>query len=232
MDYCREFEQRLLKVDCKYSDRESRNKCASEWITKIIAPMGGSILNIGGGGKRHLQSKLGDLYRVFEVDIQGDCDLVFDLDSGSLPLEGKTFKLSCAFDVLEHLENFHAVLDDIYRVSEDGVLLSLPIATGEAVWSNIVRLLKRSDPYESGVRNKFYGLPLYPPKDRHRWWLPFVDIVRYFTHFEEVNGVRVKYAIPYRSTKGLKKMIIKRIIGKERFYELFVPYIWVYIDKK
>jgi hypothetical protein len=231
MDYWKEFEARMLEIDCSYIDREDRNRFASEWISSQILPQGGDILNIGGGGKRHLQSKLGDSYQVFEVDLQGDCDLLFDLDSGSLPLEGKTFNLSCAFDVLEHLENFHSVLDDIFRVSKNGVLLSLPVATGQALWSNFIFLSNRLDSHQSGVRNKFYGLPLSSPKDRHRWWLSFADIVRYFTYFEEANSATVRFAIPFRSTKGFKKSLIKLLIGRERLYELFVPYVWIHIDK-
>ena len=232
MNYCREFEGRLLSIDCKYANREDRNRFASEWISGSILPEGGNILNIGGGGKRHLQSKLGASYQVFEVDLDGDCDLIFDLDSGPLPLEGKAFDLSCAFDVLEHLENFHSVVDEIVRISRDGVLLSLPVATGEAIWSNFLFLLDRANPYESGVRNKFYGLPLSPPADRHRWWLSFADIIRYFVNYEKMNGVVVKFAVPSVSINGFKKKVLKRMMGRDRFYELFVPFVWVYIAKE
>jgi len=232
VDYHQEFKSRLLSVDCKYTDREDRNRFAAGWISSSILPEGGTILNIGGGGKRHLQSKLGAFYQVFEVDLDGDCDLKFDLDSGPLPLEGKAFDLSCAFDVLEHLENFHSVLDEIVRISRGGVLLSLPVATGQAILSHFLYLTERANPYESGVRNKFYGLPLSPPADRHRWWLSFADIVRYFVNYETKNGVTVKFAVPSSSINGLKKRVIKVILGQDRFHELFVPYVWVHIRKE
>lgn len=231
MDYIEEFEKRLLPVDCQYCDREDRNRFAAEWISKDILPHGGRILNIGGGGRRHLQSKLGNQYEVFEIDMQGDCDLVFNLDSGPLPLEDEKFQLSCAFDVLEHLENFHSVLDEIFGVSSEGLLISLPISTGEALFVNILGLSTRNDHNNSGVRNKYYGLPLIAPVDRHRWWLSFVDVVRFFVKFEEKEGVKVNFAIPYRSVKGFRKMLLRKIIGRSRFYEIFVSDIWILISK-
>ncbi|WP_156777543.1 hypothetical protein [Synechococcus sp. RS9916] len=227
----KDFSDRLISFDCSYGSREERNLSASQFIRSFVLSDSGSILNIGGGGKRHLSQSLPNSYDVFEVDIQGDCDLLFNLDSGPLPSEIGSFDLCCAFDVLEHLENFHSVLEDLYSFSKRSILITLPVATGEVFSNSFYRPFFARDCSENGFYNKYYGLPLQPPADRHRWFLTFADIVRYFLDFEERHSCKVNFAVPFSSRNTLKKKFFYKILGPLRASEVFVPYVWIWIKK-
>ena len=86
-------------VNPTYVDRQDRNRFAAEQLksTKITR-----ILNIGGGGARHLQATLANNeIEVFEIDITGECDLKVNLDElSALPFEDNSFDVVCGFDVL------------------------------------------------------------------------------------------------------------------------------------
>ena len=62
------------------NNRTGRN----EFVAKKLISDDSSILNIGGGGERHLQTALHRCGKsnssVFEIDITGDCDLFLNLD--------------------------------------------------------------------------------------------------------------------------------------------------------
>ena len=96
-----------------YEDREDRNR----WASSIIKDFPGrKLLNLGGGGERHLGKHLGPQWSVHEIDITGDCDTRLNLDQiDRLPFEDEFFDTSCAFEVLEHLEQFHLVAKEMYR---------------------------------------------------------------------------------------------------------------------
>jgi len=226
-DLVAEFERRLdTGVDVVYRNREDRNRFAASYIKRIGATR---ILNLGGGGRRHLAGKLGDGYAVFEADMVGDCDLNTDLDEiERLPFGDGHFELSCAFDVLEHLENFHLVNRELYRVASKGMLISLPNAA-PAILSEVLPNRSQTIPnVHHGVYTKFYGLPLERPRDRHRWWLFFQDIVRFYIWFAANNGCEVTFAVPRPS---IARKILAKTIGKRLYYTFFCPYVWIWLRK-
>lgn len=213
-------------VDAGYTDREDRNRFASEQMVKLG---GRKILNLGGGGERHLSAQLPGDYQVYEVDIVGDCDLKLNLDkTDSLPFEDKSFDISCAFDVLEHLESFHLMNEEMYRVSRSFVLLSLPISSYE-IYHNVLKNKPQKRPdLNRGIFSKYYGLPLVVPEDRHRWWLYFGDIVRYYTWFSRLKNTKVEFWVPLpRGKMGL----LKKLIGGHLYYTFFCPHVWVLIER-
>ena len=83
-----------------YEDREDRNR----WASSIIKDFPGrKLLNLGGGGERHLGKHLGPQWSVHEIDITGDCDTRLNLDQiDRLPFEDEFFDTSCAFEVLDN----------------------------------------------------------------------------------------------------------------------------------
>lgn len=225
----RKFKDRYNKdIIPFYQDREDRNR----WAASIIKTFPGKqLLNLGGGGKRHLAKHLGPQWSVHEVDITGDCDTKLNLDKiDRIPFDDDFFDTCCAFEVLEHLENFHLIADEMYRVSKSTIFISLPNAATEAY-----RMLRNqktpSDPLENGVYDKFYGLPLKVPKDRHRWWFTFEDIVRYFLWFEKKESCRVEFYVP-QPDPTVKRKLFRLIFGDRIFLNFFCNNIWIKIDKK
>ena len=225
------LEKRLLRtVNPVYDSRNQRNVFASNLIkSELVLPNGGSILNIGGGGKRHLAQNIDSpMYNVFEVDISGDNDLKFNLDCGSrLPLLDDTFDLCCAFDVLEHLEDFHACFDDLCRISSDKILVSLPIASFEFFW-DMVASLKIKTLKDSTYLSKFYSLRESPTQDRHRWWLTLDDILRFCQSRENKYELSFNFALPQLSRR---KHLLSKLFGPYRTRNLLYPWIWILINK-
>lgn len=215
-------------VDPFYLDRMGRNEFAATQLKK--SPSVTKILNIGGGGQRHLAACLNDArITVTEVDIQGDCDLKINLDTiAELPYEDESFDVVCAFDVLEHLESFHLINDEMFRVAKDFVLISLPNSAAEIFYDVLWGRAQKEQNINRGVFSKFYGLPLKTPDDRHRWWLYFHDIIRFYFLFSLEKSVKVEYWIP---TLNFKKRLFRTVFGKHIYYTFFCPTVWIKIYK-
>jgi ubiquinone/menaquinone biosynthesis C-methylase UbiE len=224
----KEFRKRRdPKLVPAYDDREARNR----WAASVVKTFpGDSVLNLGGGGKRHLQKHLGPDRSVHEVDITGDCDTKLNLDGiDRLPFDDGSFDTCCAFEVLEHLERFHLICDEMYRVSRFRMLISLPNSAVEIV--TICRNTRNyNDPFENGVYSKFYGMPLKPPEDRHRWWLTFEDIIRYFIWFEQAKSCRVRFFIP-DDASTLKRKFFRFLTGERLYLTLCCSSVWIWIEK-
>jgi ubiquinone/menaquinone biosynthesis C-methylase UbiE len=223
-----EFNRRLLRnIDPNFHNRKERN----EFVSKYLLDNCKTILNIGGGGKRHLESSLNNGHiKVFEIDITGDCDFKVDLDKvNKLDFNNESFDVCCAFDVLEHLEQFHLILDEMIRIAKNEVLISLPISSAE-IYSVIKNKKNNTDRLrrERGVYSKFYGLPLSKPKDRHRWWLYFDDIIEYFLVLEYTNKCKVEFIVPH--PKKLKAKII-RILSPRLYYNFFCRDVFIKINE-
>ena len=225
----KEFNRRLLRnINPNFRNRKERN----EFVSKYLLDNCKTILNIGGGGKRHLESSINNNYvKVFEIDITGDCDSIVDLDKvKKLDFNSESFEVCCAFDVLEHLEQFHLILDEMIRIAKNEVLISLPISSAE-IYSVIKNKKNNTDRLrreERGVYSKFYGLPLSKPKDRHRWWLYFDDIIEYFLALEHKNKCKVEFIVPH--PKKINGKII-RILTPRIYYNFFCRDVFIKITE-
>jgi SAM-dependent methyltransferase len=95
------------------------------------------------------------------VDFVGDPDVELNLETcTALPFEDRSFDTVMCIEVLEHLTNLHALARDLFRVADRHVLISLPNA-----WRDARVKIERGH-----GRIAHYGLPLEPPKDRHKWF--------------------------------------------------------------
>ena len=216
-------------VNPTYVDRQDRNRFAAEQLksTKITR-----ILNIGGGGARHLQATLANNeIEVFEIDITGECDLKVNLDElSALPFEDNSFDVVCGFDVLEHLENFHLLNEEMLSVAKDYVLISLPNSATEILMGDPLRNRPQKKPdLDRGVFSKFNGLPLAKPSDRHRWWIYFGDIIRFYFYFSLKKSVVLEFWIPQLNTK---KRLFKAIFGSHIYHNFFCPFVWIKLSKR
>jgi SAM-dependent methyltransferase len=228
-DLLRVFEDhRNAAVNPSYVSRADRNRFAA---SQLLAKPVKRILNLGGGGARHLQASLSSAETsVYEIDIQGECDLQVNLDTlPRLPFEDDAFDVACAFDVLEHLENFHLLNEEMFRVARDYVLIALPNSAAEICY-DVLRNRPQSKPdLDRGVFSYFYGLPIQPPSDRHRWWIYFHDIVRFYYHFSLIRGASLEFWTPKPS---LKSRIFRALFGSHIYHLFFCPYVWIKLSKK
>lgn len=210
-----------------YLERAGRNEFAARQLNRYNVK---KILNLGGGGCRHLKNSLNnDDINVYEVDLQGDCDLRVDIDSlSALPFDNCSFDVVCAFDVLEHLENFHLINEEMFRVAKDFVLISLPNSSCEIFFDVLFNRPQKERDMNRGVYSKFYGLPLVSPVDRHRWWIYFFDVIRYYYCFSLKNNAKIEF---WTLKLNFKRKLFKFIFGARLYYTFFSPHIWIKITK-
>lgn len=211
-----------------YVSRADRNRFAAG---QLIRARASKVLNLGGGGARHLQESVSDnQVEIYEVDVQGDCDLKLNLDTiARLPFNDNSFDVACAFDVLEHLENFHLLNEEMFRVAKDYILISLPNSAAEIFYDPIRNRPKKEPDLDSGTFSKFYGLPLKAPADRHRWWIYFQDIVRFYFFFSLKHNASLEFWIP---KPDFKKRLFKFVFGAHFYYSFFCPFVWIKLGKQ
>ena len=95
------------------------------------------------------------------IDLSGKPDLKINLEAvRKLPFKTQGFDTVICIEVLEHLDNLHQISKDIFRVSNNNVLIFLPNA-----WRDARVKIQRG---EGSIAH--YGLPLKNPLDRHKWF--------------------------------------------------------------
>lgn len=117
-----------------------------------------------------LKKIVGD--KVLGVDLYGAPDIKIDFEKEQLrQFRDQEFDFVVCTEVLEHLDNLHAMTAELLRVSKRYVLVSLPNSHSIFTKWNILF---------HGHAGKFYGLPLDQPEDRHRWFFSYNDVDRFF----------------------------------------------------
>ncbi len=136
-----------------------------------------TILDVG-CDENYLKSIYGS--KVFGVDIGGSPDRVVDLEKEKLSFVADTsYELVICTEVLEHIDNLHEMMDELFRVSSRFVLISLPNCSST---SRIRKIIMQ------GKNGKFYGLPFTRPIDRHKWFFSYKEIIHFMKHMATVQA--------------------------------------------
>jgi SAM-dependent methyltransferase len=208
-----------------YSDREGRNRFVGEHFKECLS---GKVVNVGGGGKKHLASWLPHGCEYTEIDVAGQPDIFIDLEKNlPIPFEDGSFDAVVCTDVLEHLDNFHAVFDELCRLSRRYVIISLPNAWASNKWRWV---------RGTGASGKFYGLPSQAPVDRHKWFFSFSEAEKFLIERSSVRQFRPVHwaAIGYvgASFPGrLMRSLASIAIGETGRLNLFAGTIWVLLER-
>lgn len=226
------FENFDPTIQPDYSTREERNIFLADFIRDHLKAGEAQILNVGSGGQRFLASHLTEA-QLYDVDIQGDADLLVNLEElERFDFADSHFQVSCALDLLEHIENFHAILEEMIRVTEKQIVISLP--NPQQTFLEMLRGKTQEadgkDNGETGVYSKFYGLPLAKPTDRHKWHYSIDDVRRLFEHMKDKHSLsKITYFSGHKT--NLKKSLVKAAVPNRIYYNLFLPYIWIVLEK-
>jgi len=215
-----------------FTDNEGRNRYIGD---NLIHENIHSILNVGSGGKRHLYNYLSEIKphtEVFDIDMQGECDLKINLDQiDRLPFGDDKFDTAISLDNLEHLESFYLIFDELIRVAAKEVIISLPIGPSEIPSTVLLGRRYINRPRNlTGAYSKFYGLPLEAPIDRHRWFLYYEDITEFMEHHLSKNPEH-SVEIIHPKVVGIRKLL-KAFMPRRIFNNFFTPYLMIIIKKK
>jgi SAM-dependent methyltransferase len=206
----------------QYASRAERAKFIAEVYGEFLA---GDVLDVGCSGAALREAVTG---RYVGIDIAGQPDLVVNLEKERIPLPDDSFDCVVCSDVLEHLDNLHQTFDELVRVSRRYVLISLPNCFN---YENVFRIW-------TGRRLKFYGLPVRPDEDRHKWFFGHHEAEEFF----RANATRLGLGIVgldhlplrYRGLKGGLLLALVRVLSvtPRRFAELGTLATWVVLEKK
>jgi len=166
----------------KYSSRETKAKYIFEKYGDILS---GRVLDVGAdamylkpmvqdGGSEYIGIGFGD-----EIDVS------YNLEQTPYPFEERSFDTVVCFDVLEHLEQLHSAFDELCRIAKSHVVISLPNPA-----SDLFSVIRGRD-YSETRSLKFYGLPIDPPEDRHRWFFTEKEAAYFVKERADRNGFKL-----------------------------------------
>lgn len=172
---------RIFHTDFQYVDRESK----AEYVwQKYQSVLQGHLLDVG-SDNCYLRDRLPSGVSYTGIGLGGNPDLQVDLERQPIPFEDGQFDCVLCLDVLEHLDNIHAVFDELCRVSRRYVIVSLPNP-----WGDFYNMLRFGD-YRPGQPLKFYGLPVQPPQDRHKWFFSSDEAHAFISHRSAANKMAI-----------------------------------------
>ena len=204
-------QNKLFYTDFKFSDRTT--KAQYVWL-KYGSILNGRILDVG-ADECHLKSYLPANTKYIGIGLGGAPDIQVNLEEGKIPFDDRSFDCVMCLDVLEHVESIHAIFDEICRVSNDWVIIALPNA-----WNTMYNMLK-GDVYKPNQAFKFYGLPVEPPQDRHKWFFSYDEAEAFVRYRAQKCGFVVAQLEPYEigNDGGELESIKREKARKELFYE-------------
>lgn len=217
----------ILRQDfsAPYYDRESRYQFAAKMFGNYLRE---SVLDVG-SSHNYLKNYILTDTKYVSVDIVGKPTYNIDLEKDALSqFEDNSFTTVICCDVLEHLDNLHQVFDEICRVSNQFVIISLPNN-----WLHFkFRLIK------SKGESKFYGLPLEEPIDRHKWFFNYDQALNFLIERGKINNFEYKLHIPLPFIQFRLKHRILHLFFKLYYNNQFglnnanYSNVWVLLEKR
>lgn len=222
-----------------YNDRETRNKFVAQELNEYI---GSSVLNIGGGGQKFLKKYLSKKIKYVEVDMCGQPDIFANLECDvPLCLDSSSFETIVCTDVLEHVENLHAVFDDMIRMSSKWIIISLPnppnLSLSYFTKGSYGDIKNEEHRKSFGRYIKYYGLPYEKPLDRHKWFFGYTEFEDFFNYKAQSKNLEICeiFGIGYYKSgiiSSAKRIFVQALFGKEARANLFTTSSWCVLRKK
>jgi len=176
----------LYPIPAAYTNRAGK---AIYIATKYASILGGSVLDVGCDEKQ-LSKLIPSTATYLGIDMSSAADIILILEDAKLPLADRAIDTVLACDVLEHLEQIHAVFDELCRVAKHRVIVSLPNPM-----LAFMHALAHEDIGEREGTNKglkYYGLPVERPRDRHRWFFSSEEAQRFVRERGKLNAMRIE----------------------------------------
>lgn len=191
---------------------------------RFAAYLRNSVLDVG-CDKAVLRGLLAKDVVYTGIDIGGTPDMVVNLEQiERLPFADNAFSCTVCSDVLEHLDNIHAVFGELVRVSRDYVVVSLPNN-----WANARRPIERG---KGSIAH--YGLPAVRPSDRHKWFFGFTEAIEFLRAQEQLFPVSiVETAVNEKPRLALVRAWRHlRYPVRERYLNRYAHTVWAVFKKR
>lgn len=209
-----------MKVEyLRFRDRASR----AAYIARRFAPLlRGRVLDVGCDKAvlRQLLPRVG----YTGVDVGGDPDIRLNLEKvDRLPFDDASFDCVVCSDVLEHLDNLHAMFGELIRVARTYVIVALPNNWADA-----------RKPIGRGVGSfSKYGLPAEPPADRHKWFFSLSEAVEFIDCQLDKYGLAMRECHvtekPRRFwVRGLRRALYP---SQMRYLNRYAHTLWAVLEK-
>ncbi len=101
--------------------------------------------------------------------------------SNGVQFEDRSFSVVVALDLVEHLDDFHTGMKELFRLADKTLILMLP---------NMAHAFFRWEFLKSGRLTDKYDLSYGMGQDRHRWLTTIPQIDNYVSAFANANGAR------------------------------------------
>jgi len=224
--------EKKFYTNLTYQDRQTKAKYVFDKHKTILA---NTVLDVGADAmylKLDIE-KNGGTY--IGIGYGENIDYDVNLEQTPFNFSDDSFETVICLDVLEHLESIHAVFNELCRISKRNVIISLPNP-----WSDFFTVLLKGD-YSKDQRLKFYGLPVRPPKDRHRWFFSENEAIRFVSEIADNNGFSITQ-FDTHDDKPMGGFGIRAKLGRLLLKSLFRPDIlelglhhgtlWFVIEKR
>ncbi|MEM8857641.1 MAG: methyltransferase domain-containing protein [Chloroflexota bacterium] len=190
-----------MKFKSKLQYTSRRGKLAFVW-DKYQSILTGKILDVG-SDENHLKNYLPSNVSYWGIGLGGNPDQVVDLSEGQIPFEDRSYNCVLCLDVLEHLENAHQIFDELCRVSDKYVIISLPNSWRSLMLATLFGQNEEVRPL------KYYGMPVNAEIDRHRWFLSYDEAAEFVKGRAKLNGYKVIQIDDHNALKGWKYFAIR-----------------------
>jgi len=213
---------RNLKTEyVSFTERKHHTVYVADRFSSLLQ---GSVLDVG-CDQALLKEYLPPNSEYYGIDIMGEAaDLLLNLDEiERLPFDEGSFDTVLCTDVLEHLDHFHLLFDEIIRISKKWTILSLPNC-----WLHARRPIARGKGAFA-----YYGLPVDPPDDRHRWFFNVSEINTFME--EQAQRKNLKIYDMHLSEKSrpapLRWLRRLRYPKKIHYFNRYAHTVWTVLEK-
>ncbi len=158
------------------------------------------------------------------VDVAGDPDIELNLERCErLPFDSASFNCVTCIDVLEHLNNLYLIFDELIRVSNRYIIISLPNC-----WRDARRPIGRG-------KGDFlhYGLPASPPVDRHKWFFNITQAKEFIEkHAVEKDLKIAELFVTEKPKNPVSRLARKVFYPGYKYMNRYAQTLWVVYEIK
>ncbi len=211
------------ELPVEYSTFPAREERVRYVVGRFSDYLASPILDVG-CDKAYMRSMRPELDYT-GVDLAPEADLRLNLEQVQrLPFDDNSFQSVFCIDVLEHLDNLHAMFQELVRVSKGFVIISW-----HNCWVNARRPLSRGHGSFS-----HYGLPLERPADRHKWFFNLTQSLEFVRAHEKEGRYRVRELFAGEKPRpGLVRLVRRvRYPRQTDYLNRYAHTLWTVLEKK